>query len=148
VSSALSVALTYTPVTELNLKIPHSFIEQIAGSIAERAFDLFAERMASGTPWMTTDEAIAYTRIPAGTFDKLAARGRIPSHSADGGRRKLYHREELDRYLGYARPHRPIHRWRHLLCDRYAAWPTPATMEEPQQGQPEPCSRPTRRLRG
>lgn len=97
VSPALSVALTCTPVTELNLPIPHSLIEQIAESIAERAFDLFAERMVSGTPWMTTDEAIAYTRIPAGTFDKLAARGRIPSHSADGGRRKLYHREELDR---------------------------------------------------
>jgi excisionase family DNA binding protein len=73
--------------------------------------------MVSGTPWMTTDEAIAYTRIPAGTFDKLAARGRIPSHSADGGRRKLYHREELDRYLGYARPRRPGHGRRLMSAD-------------------------------
>ena len=96
-------------MTELSLPIPHSIIEQVAESIAERAFDLFAERMASSTPWMTTDEAIAYTRIPAGTFDKLAARGRIPSHAVDGGRRKLYHREELDRYLGYARRHPPGH---------------------------------------
>ena len=52
---------------------------------------------------MTTDEAIAYTRIPAGTFEKLSARGRIPFHTAESGRRKLYHREELDSFLGYER---------------------------------------------
>jgi excisionase family DNA binding protein len=92
-------------VTELNFPIPTELLERVAESIAERAFDLFAERMTTHTPWMTTEEATAYTRIPPGTFDKLAARGRIPSHSADGGRRKLYHREELDRYLGYARRH-------------------------------------------
>ena len=39
------------------------------------------------------EEAIAYTRIPAGTFRKLVAAGRIPAH---GGRRKLFHRDELD----------------------------------------------------
>lgn len=33
------------------------------------------------------DEAIEYTRIPAGTFRKLVAAGRLPAH---GGRRKLY----------------------------------------------------------
>jgi excisionase family DNA binding protein len=62
----------------------------VADVIAQRAFELFAARMASETPWMTTDEAIAYTRIPPGTFDKLAARGSIPSHKPDDGRRKLY----------------------------------------------------------
>jgi excisionase family DNA binding protein len=52
---------------------------------------------------MTTDEAIEYTRILAGTFEKLSARGRIPFHAADSGRRKLYHRDELDAFLGYER---------------------------------------------
>jgi excisionase family DNA binding protein len=97
-------------VTDFNLPIPGELIERIAESIAERALDVFADRLASGTPWMTTDEAIVYTRIAPGTFDKLAARGRIPSHSADGGRRKLYHREELDQFLGFTRrqtSHRP-----------------------------------------
>lgn len=94
-------------MTDFTLPIPNELIERVAEGIAERAFDLFAERMAADTPWMTTEEAIAYTRIPAGTFDKLAARGRIPSHSADGGRRKLYHRDELDRFLGYARRQAP-----------------------------------------
>jgi excisionase family DNA binding protein len=92
-------------LSDFNLPIPADFVERVAQSIAERAVDVFAERLVGGTPWMTTDEAIAYTRIAPGTFDKLAARGRIPSHSADGGRRKLYHREELDRFLGYTRRH-------------------------------------------
>jgi len=47
---------------------------------------------------MAMEEAIAYTRIPAGTFRKWVAAGRVPSH---GGRRKLFHRDELDAALGY-----------------------------------------------
>jgi hypothetical protein len=34
------------------------------------------------------DAAIEYTQIPAGTFRKMTADGRIPSH---GSRRKLFH---------------------------------------------------------
>jgi hypothetical protein len=41
-------------VTDLNLPIPGELIERIAESIAERAFDVFADRLANGTPWMTT----------------------------------------------------------------------------------------------
>jgi excisionase family DNA binding protein len=48
---------------------------------------------------MAMEEAIAYTRIPAGTFRKWVAAGRIPAH---GGRRKLFHRAELDTALGYS----------------------------------------------
>src|SRR4051812_9346299 len=96
-------------VTDFNLPIPRELIERVAESIAERAFELFVEQLTCGTPWMTTDEAIAYTRIAPGTFEKLAARGRTPSPSADGGRRKLYHREELDRFLGYTRRHAADH---------------------------------------
>jgi excisionase family DNA binding protein len=47
---------------------------------------------------MAMEEAIAYTRIPAGTFRKLVAAGRLPAH---GGRRKLFHRDELDIALGH-----------------------------------------------
>jgi excisionase family DNA binding protein len=92
-------------LTDFSLPIPDDLIDRIAESIAERALSMLAERVESPTPWMTTDEAVAYTRIPPGTFEKLAARGRVPSHSVDGGRRKLYHREELDHFLGYDRRH-------------------------------------------
>jgi excisionase family DNA binding protein len=47
---------------------------------------------------MLMDEAITYTRIPEGTFRKWVAEGRIPSH---GGKRRLFHRGELDVALGY-----------------------------------------------
>jgi excisionase family DNA binding protein len=53
------------------------------------------------SPWMCMADAIAYTAIPAGTFRKCVAEGRIPSH---GGRRRLFHRAELDAALGYLPP--------------------------------------------
>ena len=90
-------------MSEVSLNVSTELLETVAQLVAERAAALLAAHVADGTPWMTTDEAIAYTRIPAGTFEKLSARGRIPFHTAESGRRKLYHREELDRFLGYDR---------------------------------------------
>jgi len=54
-----------------------------------------------GSPWMTSEEAIEYSRLPAGTFRKKAAAGEIPCH---GGRTKVFHRAEVDAALGYASP--------------------------------------------
>lgn len=73
-----------------------SFIE----GVARRVADLVQDRAANDreTPWMLMDEAIAYSRVPAGTFRKWVAEGRIPAH---GGKRKLFHRAELDAALGY-----------------------------------------------
>jgi excisionase family DNA binding protein len=75
-------------------------LDQLADEVATRVAARLAERIASeaSSPWMAMDEAIAYTRIPAGTFRKLVAAGRIPSH---GGRRKLFHRAEVDAALGH-----------------------------------------------
>jgi excisionase family DNA binding protein len=72
----------------------------LVDEIARRVADVVLERLADGpdTPWMLMDEAIAYTRIPDGTFKKWVAEGRIPSH---GGKRRLFHRRELDLALGY-----------------------------------------------
>jgi hypothetical protein len=50
-------------------------------------------RAANDSPWMLFEEAVAYSRIPAGTFRRLSAAGLIPSH---GGRTRLYHRDEID----------------------------------------------------
>ena len=70
--------------------------DEVAARVAARLADGIASEPAS--PWMAMEEAIAYTRIPAGTFRKWVAAGRIPAH---GGRRKLFHRDELDAALGH-----------------------------------------------
>ena len=75
-------------------------LDRLVDELATRVAVELANRIASEapSPWMAMEEAIAYTRIPAGTFRKWVAAGRIPAH---GGRRKLFHRAELDAALGY-----------------------------------------------
>jgi excisionase family DNA binding protein len=77
-------------------------LDRLVDEVATRVAAQLADRIASQapSPWMAMEEAIAYTRIPAGTFRKWVAAGRIPAH---GGRRKLFHRDELDAALGYER---------------------------------------------
>jgi excisionase family DNA binding protein len=74
-------------------------LDQLAGEVAARVAARLADRIAAQAhhfPWMSMDEAIAYTRIPEGTFRKLVAAGPLPAH---GGRRRLFHRDELDAAL-------------------------------------------------
>jgi hypothetical protein len=79
----------------------------LADDLAERLADHLAPRLAQlvpqldqSSPWLTTSQAIAYTGLPEGTFRKLAACGKIPSH---GGRTKIFYRPEVDRaLLGYS----------------------------------------------
>jgi excisionase family DNA binding protein len=73
--------------------------DELADQVAKRLGDQLAVPEAS--PWMCMADAITYTGIPAGTFRKWVAEGRIPSH---GGRRRLFHRAELDAALGYVSP--------------------------------------------
>ena len=77
--------------------------DRLVDEVATRVAAEIAERIASppASPWMSMEEAIAYSRVPAGTFRKWVAAGRIPAH---GGRRKLFHRDELDAALGYSPP--------------------------------------------
>ena len=50
-------------------------LDLLADEVATRVAARLADRIASqaSSPWMAMDEAIAYTRIPAGTFRKLVA---------------------------------------------------------------------------
>ena len=74
-------------------------VDELATLVAQRLEERFGSRERS--PWMGMADAIAYTGVPAGTFRKWVAEGRIPSH---GGRRRLFHRAELDAALGYVPP--------------------------------------------
>jgi hypothetical protein len=72
-------------------------LDELAERLAPRLVRMNeTEQAPAGTPWLTTLEAIKYTRLPAGTFRKLSACGRIPAH---GGRAKLFFRPELDQAL-------------------------------------------------
>ena len=55
-------------------------LDRLVAEVATRVADEVANRIASQapSPWMAMDEAIAYTRIPAGTFRKWVAAGRTP----------------------------------------------------------------------
>jgi Helix-turn-helix domain len=70
--------------------------DRLAERLAPRLAQLIAPEPAPSTPWLTTAQAVAYTRLPEGTFRKLAASGKIPSH---GGRSKVFYRPELDEAL-------------------------------------------------
>lgn len=83
----------------LSLMLPPELLGAMADAIAELIAARLGEKLdARQSPWMTTLEAIDYTRLPEGTFRKLAGSGAIPSH---GGRAKLFHRTEVDQALGY-----------------------------------------------
>ena len=83
----------------MTVVLPDAFLDSIADAIAERVAPRVLELVADrDTPWMNKAEAIEYSRMPKGTFEKLVAAGDIPHH---GGRTQLFHRRELDRALGY-----------------------------------------------
>jgi hypothetical protein len=81
------------------IEIPGTFLDALAIGLATRLADHITDQLAvlhEGSPWMTFEEAVEYTRVPAGTFRKLSADGAFTAH---GGKRKIYHRQELDAAL-------------------------------------------------
>jgi len=87
------------------IEVPGAFLDALADRLASRLADCMAGQLglpalSEGSPWMTFEEAVEYTRVPTGTFRKLSADGTFTAH---GGKRKVYHRQELDSALaGYA----------------------------------------------
>lgn len=67
-------------------------LDEVAELLFERLVPLL-QAAPLMSPWMRFEEAVAYSRIPAGTFRRLSAMGLIPSH---GGRTRLYRRDEID----------------------------------------------------
>jgi excisionase family DNA binding protein len=67
--------------------------ERLAERLAPRLAELVSAESTHATPWLTTSQAVAYTGLPEGTFRKLVACGKIPSH---GGRSKIFYRSEVD----------------------------------------------------
>jgi hypothetical protein len=81
----------------VSLELPEAFLDALADGLAPRlAQRLGGFARSESSPWMTFEEAVRYTKVPAGTFRKLSADGTFTAH---GGKRKLYHRHELDAAL-------------------------------------------------
>jgi len=83
------------------IEIPDAFLDALVHRLAWRLAERMADQLAGSalsevSPWMTFEEAVEYTRVPAGTFRKLSAEG---TFTAYGGKRKVYHRQELDAAL-------------------------------------------------
>jgi hypothetical protein len=78
--------------------LPNVSVEQLVSALAKAiAQEIDDDASAASSPsWLRKSEAISYSRMPKGTFEKLSASGRIRSH---GGKTKLYHRVELDEDL-------------------------------------------------
>ena len=81
------------------IEIPEALLDALAHRLAARVVEQMAGQLAAsykGSPWMTFEEAVEYARVPAGTFRKLSADGTFTAH---GGKKKVYHRQELDAAL-------------------------------------------------
>lgn len=79
--------------------------DEILQLLAERAADIVIERGALPpvTPWLTTEEAADWLRIPLSTFASLPADVRPPA--IRDGRRNYYHRDQLDAWRREAADH-------------------------------------------
>lgn len=73
---------------------------ELVDAVAERVVDLLADRTAAAgpvSPWLTTDEAAEYLRCGRQRVFDLVHAGTL--EPARDGRRLLFRRDALDRYL-------------------------------------------------
>jgi excisionase family DNA binding protein len=68
------------------------FVQGLAAQIAR-----LLPELVSTSPWLTAAEAATYLRCPVSRVRKLTMTRELP-HEHDG-RRVLYHRDALDRYV-------------------------------------------------
>ena len=79
----------------LALTLPPESLE----AIAERAAELVLQRLgdengSAASPWLSVGEAAEYLRTSERTLQRLVGRERIRSSTI--GRRRLFHRDDLD----------------------------------------------------
>ena len=73
-------------------------------------------------PWMTTIEAARYLRLSPEALRARVRRGTIPAHR--DGQRLLFHRDELDRHVGWHGDHNGRYPAARQLTNGPAALPT------------------------
>lgn len=82
-------------MTGIDLHLDDDDVERLAAAIARRLDRRLGAGIAS--PWLTADQAADYIGAPISRIRQLTMGDEIPVHR--DGRRVLYHRDELDRWL-------------------------------------------------
>ncbi len=72
-------------------------LDGLAEEAATRALALLEETGATGSPWMSTQEAAEYLRVKPQRLYDLKARGELVPAGANGSK-LLYHRADLDNW--------------------------------------------------
>jgi excisionase family DNA binding protein len=78
----------------VRLELPDDCLEELVERVTEAVVDRLGLEQS---PWLTRKQAAAYLSLPLSRLEKDR---RIPCHRE--GRRVLYHRGELDQWLGKA----------------------------------------------
>jgi excisionase family DNA binding protein len=78
------------------LTLPAEAVEAIARRAAELVLAEIGATNGAGTPWLSLREAAEYVGLSERTLEREIARGRLRSSTI--GRRRLLHRDELDRF--------------------------------------------------
>jgi excisionase family DNA binding protein len=77
----------------IELHLDDAGVERLADAIARR----LEGRLGVASPWLTAEDAAAYIGAPVSRIRQLTMGDEIPVHR--DGRRVLYNRDELDRWL-------------------------------------------------
>jgi excisionase family DNA binding protein len=80
----------------LPLTLPAEAVEAIARRAAELVVEQIGTGNGSGSPWLSLRDAAEYVGLSERTLEREIARGRLRSSAV--GRRRLLHRDELDRF--------------------------------------------------
>jgi excisionase family DNA binding protein len=86
-----------------------TLLRSLSADLVEAIEELVDERVAaalepatdgSGSPWLDVDQAAEYLRVSTRTVERRVAGGRVRSTTI--GRRRLFHRDDLDELAGAA----------------------------------------------
>jgi excisionase family DNA binding protein len=83
-------------VSGLAFPVPDELVEAIAERVAELLEQRHGSHRASESPWLSIADGASYLSISERQLQRAITKGRISS--ATIGRRRLLHRDELDRF--------------------------------------------------
>jgi excisionase family DNA binding protein len=78
----------------VELMLPDDLYDRLVDDVTERVLTALG-RPENGSPWKSEEEAAQYLRVSQRTLQRKAAKGHVRSVTV--GRRRLYHRNDLDR---------------------------------------------------